>query len=43
VSACEIRVAWAVVEAALDHAGWPWAPRLSRWLDALPIREGRGE
>ncbi len=32
--------AWAVrgeVEAALDHAGWPWSRRLSLWLDALLV------
>jgi hypothetical protein len=29
------------IEAALDGAGWPWTPSLSRWLDVLVILEER--
>jgi len=37
------RAARAELEAALDGAGWPWARRLSLWLDALVILEELGE
>jgi hypothetical protein len=37
----EARAARAVVEWALDRAGWPWSRRLSLWIDALVIL-GRG-
>jgi hypothetical protein len=35
----EARQARAVVELALDAAGWPWSRRLSLWLDWLLILE----
>jgi type I site-specific restriction endonuclease len=38
----EARAARRIVEAALQHAGWPWNTRLSRWLDALVELEERG-
>jgi hypothetical protein len=39
----EARAARRVLEAALQHAGWPfWNPRLSHWLDALVALEESG-
>jgi hypothetical protein len=38
-SAAHARAGRALVELALDGAGWPWSRRLSRWLDALLIIE----
>jgi hypothetical protein len=38
----EARAARRIVEAALQHAGWPWNARLSRWLDALVLLEEAG-
>jgi hypothetical protein len=35
----EARHGRAVVEAALDAAGWPWSRGLSLWLDALVLLE----
>ncbi len=29
----------AIVEAALDAAGWPWSRRLSLWVDMLLVIE----
>jgi hypothetical protein len=37
--AAQARQARAIVETALDRAGWPWSARLSRWLDALVVLE----
>jgi hypothetical protein len=36
------RAARAEIEAALDAAGWPWKPLLSRWIDALLVLEDEG-
>jgi hypothetical protein len=38
----EARAARRILEAALQHAGWPWSARLSRWLDALVGLEESG-
>jgi len=27
------------MEAALDHAGWPWSLALSHWLDLIVLEE----
>jgi hypothetical protein len=35
----QARAARADIEAALEKAGWPWLPQLSRWLDALVVLE----
>jgi len=35
----QARAVRAIVETALESAGWPWSLRLSRWLDALLILE----
>ena len=35
----QARAARGLVEAALDRAGWRWAPILSRWIDVLLVLE----
>jgi hypothetical protein len=38
----EARASRAIVEQALDVCGWPWALRLSRWIDMLVTIEECG-
>lgn len=33
------RAARAIVEEALEAAGWPWSLALSRWIDCLLVLE----
>ena len=35
----QARQARALVELALDHAGWRWSRSISLWLDALVLLE----
>jgi hypothetical protein len=42
VIAAQASAARGIVEIALDTCGWPWARRLSLWLDALLIIEEQG-
>jgi hypothetical protein len=37
--ALQARAARALMELALDHAGWPWSRRLSLWIDLLVLLE----
>jgi hypothetical protein len=39
VKAAQARQARAIVETALDRAGWRWSGSLSFWLDALVVIE----
>jgi hypothetical protein len=39
--AAQARAARAIIETALDAAGWPWRRRLSLWLDMLVRLEER--
>ncbi len=38
-SVCQAQATRALVETALDAAGWPWSRPLSLWLDCLLIIE----
>ena len=37
----QARAARRLVEDVLEHAGWPWWPGLSRWVEILLVLEER--